>query len=420
MLSSRQWLAVTVSMAVIGTVVVAWATTRWWWLNQPISPEARSVRAELVLDAAERMQAGESMLDVEAAMGIDLRPDWGPPEGPPQGPPPRTGLFVRTRYDGQWARKVDAPGLVWERPGPEREVAAWTGERWIILHNDAVPPGIGLLGLFLLAAAPLLAVGVGITGRAMTPVEAAEAALERLEAGARDQLLDEESGPPELRRMARAINGLARETERLVQRERQRMAGLSHEMRTPLTRARLELELARRAGADTTRIARVEGEIERLDALVQELLDLARLEGGQGGLRVETVELRGLTFALLDDEEEDGVTVEGDGLAAADPRLLRRALANLLRNSRQHAPGAARRVRLGPGLIEVADDGPGVSAADAERLFDVFWRGADRTEEGHGLGLAIVQEIAQIHGGSVEVESPPGFLVRLRLPRAEG
>lgn len=415
MLSSRQTLAVALTVSILGTVVVAWATTRWWWLNQPLSPEVRSLRVATVLEAAASMRDGQTMEEVESALGIDLRPDEGPPEGPPTGPPPKTGLFVRTPYRATWRRVPDPDGIVWEREGPEREVAAWAGDRWIILHNDAVPPGVGLLGLLLLGCAPLVLAGVSLSGRALTPVEAAEDALRRMESGQLGEVLDECSGPLELRRMATAINAMARQTERLVQRERERMAGLSHEMRTPLTRARLELELARRSGGQGERIERIEAELERLDGLVAELLELARLEGGRRTLSTETVDLRGLVEALLDDMEESGVLVRGDGFAEADPRLLRRAVANLVRNARQHAPGAELEVTVGGGWIEVRDDGPGVSTADLGHLFDVFWRGPGTAGDGHGLGLAIVQEIAQAHGGGVQASTDGGLRVRVTI-----
>lgn len=411
-MSASRWLwPLAVLTPALGVLLLALVVTQVWWIRQPLPPEVSRLRAQQALQASAQMQAGVPLQEVERALGVDLRLAEGPPEGPPRvssdwGP-----------LEADWRPRELQGQTVWERPGPEHEAAAWLGSAWVVLHTDIDTEGLPLLAALLLAAAPLLAGTAWLTRRAARPVEAAEQAMARISAGDLETRLDERAGPPELRRMARVVNSLTEETQRLVREERERMAGLSHEMRTPLTRARLELELARRAGAATVdRIERLDSELVALDALVAELLELAHLGSGRRSLRAEPVDLRSLMEALVEELGEERISVHGQGEAHADPTLVRRAVGNLLANARIHAPGAPRSIHVDLGTVEVRDGGPGMSPQALEQATHPFWRG-DPQAPGHGLGLAIVDDIARLHGGRLVLTSEQGLRARLELPK---
>ncbi|MEZ4316238.1 MAG: HAMP domain-containing sensor histidine kinase [Myxococcota bacterium] len=393
------------------TVVITWLLVELVAVR-PARRELEGARVDTVLRAARALGEGHDVESVERELGVDLRVDGGTEAGPPK-PPGEPGL----PGDGGWRPVPHPTQRVFRRPGRENELAAWTGSGWVVLHEHTPPVAPLLLGLALLGAVPVGLLAVRVSGDALGPVLAAERSLERISAGELDHRLDVSAGPVELRRMAVAVNRMTGEIERLVQGERQRMAGLSHELRTPLTRARLELALARRGGVEEARLDRIDREITQLELLVGELLELSRLEiGGERELRREPVDLRGLVELLVDDEGHEGVEISGDGEACVDARLVRRAVSNLLRNSGQHAPDARRWVHVETDRITVGDDGPGLAEPERSRVFDVFWRAADRPQSGHGLGLAIVRQVAALHGGCAELLPGDGFVVVLTFP----
>lgn len=406
----------------VATVLVAWLMVQFV-LVRPANRELEVARAETVIFVAQAMREGASMEALEQELGVDLRMDGGDADGPPRPAPPGVEAPPTERPPTDavehWQASTRRGVTLWRREGPGWEVAAWTGDGWVVLHHDPLPMGLVLLGLLLLGGLPVALIGYRITSNAVRPVEAAEVSVARIAEGELSHRLDEEAGSRELRRMSRAVNGMAARIQRLVEGDRQRMAYLSHELRTPLTRARLELELARRAGVDVPRLERVETELEQLEKLVAELLELSRLElGGAEALRPEQVDLRGLAEVTVDEEQESGVEIDGEGEAYVDARLVRRALSNLLRNSRLHAPGARRWIRVEEGRLVVGDDGPGLPEEARAHMFDLFWRGPDGSQIGHGLGLAIVRQVAELHGGRVHIDGDDGFVVTLELPRA--
>ena len=182
--------------------------------------------------------------------------------------------------------------------------------------------------------------------------------------------------------------------------QRRQLAFASHELRSPLARLRVSLELLAGDEALKERAARDLGE---LDALIGELLEASRLEALGKPDRGETVDLLGL---VAEEAARTGAVVEGEpALVRGDPRLLRRLVRNLLDNARRHAAGAdveARVERVGEGArLTVADRGPGVPEAQRERIFEPFYRppGTPETGASFGLGLALVRQIARAHGG---------------------
>jgi two-component system, OmpR family, sensor histidine kinase KdpD len=215
------------------------------------------------------------------------------------------------------------------------------------------------------------------------------------------------------------------------------LRAVSHDLRSPLT------AILTAAGAlDSTSlspeehrelVADIAGEAERLSRLVDNLLDMSRLEARTAQPRVEWCSIEEVLLAAVDDVAQPpgtfALALDADlPLIRADAAQLERAFANLLENSARYAAGHPVSVRaraVGPRvLVRVVDRGPGVPAAEVERIFEPFYRapGADNGHRGSGLGLAIVRGFVEANGGRVWVESLPGqgssFVVELPLEPA--
>jgi len=259
--------------------------------------------------------------------------------------------------------------------------------------------------LFLGALAAILALMVYPIARGIT------ARLERLkkgvssfgagDLGARVAV----EGRDEVAALATSFNDSAARIEQLVRANQMLLANCSHELRTPLSRMRLAIERLSRNGhgADPQASAELARNIAELDVLIGELLLTSRLDAARRLERVERVDLLALAAeeAAHFDREVTGEPVTLDG----DPLLLRRLIRNLLENARTHAGGASdiRVTRSESGAwIHVDDSGPGIPDNDRERIFEPFYRRRDAAQStGAGLGLAIVRQIARVHGGDV-------------------
>jgi signal transduction histidine kinase len=233
------------------------------------------------------------------------------------------------------------------------------------------------------------------------------------------------------------FNGMADEIQRLVTAHGELLRMVSHELRTPIQRLHVALEMAAQAPDDAARerrLARMVTDLEELDALIEELLVYSRLEK-RFALDKQPVHvadlLRDAVDALAELRGDVSVEISPDVpevLALfAEPRLARRAVENLVQNAMRHA---AHRVVLraerdgGQVRIDVDDDGPGVPEAERAQIFVPFHRlpsSPEGARRGHGLGLAIVQRIADSHAGQLEVSTSPlgGARFQLWLPAAE-
>lgn len=216
----------------------------------------------------------------------------------------------------------------------------------------------------------------------------------------------------------------------------QLLADISHELRSPLARLSVALELARaKAGPESAgAMARIERESDRMNALIGELMTLSRLEAGMEHPGEETFSLSTLVMAVGEDADFEAqarggrvvVQVEADLQATGSSELLRRAVENVVRNAlRYTVEGSAVELTLGTvekeRRITVRDHGPGVPEAALAQLFLPFWRvgtDRDRASGGIGLGLAIADRAVRLHGGSITAENVPsgGLLMTLRLP----
>ena len=219
----------------------------------------------------------------------------------------------------------------------------------------------------------------------------------------------------------------------LIGTQRQLMLDLSHELRSPLARLRVALELMRDQ-PQAALLERMERDTDRMDILIGELLLLARLESPASELARAAVDLGELLSEIVDDARLE-IAAQPRTLRFEDPRdviaiagdreLLLRALENIIRNALQHTPAdadvAVDLAREGDdALIRVTDRGAGFSADALSRLFAPFSRGdSPRQQQGNGLGLAIARAAVQRHGGRLDIVARPpgtGAVVEIRLP----
>jgi two-component system sensor histidine kinase MprB len=284
---------------------------------------------------------------------------------------------------------------------------------WILL--------VGGLGIAIAAA-----LAAAVATAALRPVRRLTAAAETVAAtGNLGERVEVESND-ELGRLATRFNGMLAALEESVGRQRRLVADASHELRTPLTAARTNVDLVRegKLPEEEVRHALDEAsvELDSLTSLVSDLVELAR--GEERKLRLEDVALDDLVSSAV--ERAKARAPEATFVMSltpvhvrVDPVLVERAVGNLLDNAVKYSPpGAPIEVAVREGEVVVTDHGPGIAEEDLPRIFDRFYRAATaRAKPGAGLGLAIVREAAEAHGGQATAESSAsGAKFRLMLP----
>ena len=279
----------------------------------------------------------------------------------------------------------------------------------------------GQEGLLWMLSIVALAVAIGIypiIRRLTQRLEDLQRGVERWgegDLGARVQ----EAGTDEVAFLAKRFNLAAERVETLVKSHKSLLANASHELRSPLARIRMGLELmgdqSASASASTSR-QEISRNIGELDQLIDEILLASRLDARESDMgKVEQVDLTGLAAEECARAGAELVEVGHGHAIAVDgvPRLLRRALRNLLENARRYSSGAVTvevtqdQTRA---VVRVSDQGPGVPPEERERIFEPFYRlhGVSERDGGVGLGLALVRSIATRHNGSVSCEGKAG------------
>ena len=291
-------------------------------------------------------------------------------------------------------------GMLRSRGGPPAVALRLPDGRWLLGRRIHGEHGLGwLLALVVLAAT----IGVGaypVARRITRRLEKLRAEVEELGAGDLRARASVE-GSDEVAALARSFNRAADRIESLVSAQRGLLASASHELRSPLARMRMAIELLA-GGARPDLRERVEKDIAELDDLIGEILLASRLDAQVPLDRPEQIDLLAL---LAEEAARTGAAASGEPLRVrGDPRMLRRLVRNLLENARRHAAGSAveasvRQGSNGLARLRVEDRGPGVSEADRERIFEPWYRPAGLSEGGAGLGLALVRQIARHHGG---------------------
>lgn len=315
------------------------------------------------------------------------------------------------------APTAPAPGIE-RRPVAPGSAEMFERQSWLpfALPFDlpaGLPPAIGpalLLGLLFIAVA---AGAYPVVRRLTRRLEALKQGVETFGGGALGHRVDA-SGSDEVAAVAATFNRTAARIEALVRSHQSLLANASHELRSPLARLKMALTMVANAPAEQQAALRreIDTDIAELDALVEEVLLASRLDAAPALERSDRIDLLGVAA-------EEGARIGAEVIGAAivvpgNERLLRRALRNLLENARRYG-GSDIDVRVERGIagaaqVRVCDRGAGVPEALRERIFEPFFRVPGHAEYagGVGLGLSLVRQIAERHGGSVRCEPREG------------
>jgi signal transduction histidine kinase len=386
---------------------------------------------------------------------IAERPDLFPAEGDRGERFPRDGRrLLRGRGVGRGGpppgARVEGPGeQAWDvapvltADGPVGRVAVMETIPFSLTLRE-FGPQIASIGLTVLTGG-ILVIALLVFGPARRRLRALEDATEQLGTGDLHARAPEQGGD-EVASLARSFNrmadDLAARAEALRASERSRrqlLADVSHELATPLTAMRGYVETLKLHGTALDAAARerylgiIEDETHRLDRLIGELLDLARLEGGGGTLRREQIAVAALFERVIARHAPD-IRSRGDRIAAhvgpgaesveGDPDRLEQALQNLAANALRHTDRGTEitlssRIEHGRLHLQVRDNGPGIAAEHLPQIFDRFYK-ADASRhaaDGTGLGLSIVKAIVERHGGTITARNDGGAVFDIALPR---
>ena len=295
-----------------------------------------------------------------------------------------------------------------------------------------------VLRLVLLLGYPVLLLVLGfiawrVIGAALRPVRNLQAAADRISGTGREDRLPVPRSEDEIHSLAVTLNSMLDRLADARDREARFVADAAHELRSPLASLRMQVDVARRLGQvedDDELLDEVDLEIDRMSALVEDLLVLARTEAGAVSDEAVSADVRGVVERIAADrasvgDVEVGVDLEAEVLVAARADELARVLTNLVDNAARYSPV----VRISSGrlddvvVLRIDDAGPGIAPGDRERAFERFTRlddARDRESGGAGLGLALVRATVRSRGGEVRLGDSllGGLRVELRLPAA--
>jgi two-component system sensor histidine kinase BaeS len=373
-------------------------------------------------------------------MGRRVRPGDGRPPGGPWPPPPEGGSPQPGGEPGPFGSRAGGGRMLGVAPViHDGQVVA------TVIVPPAAPlpvllrqflPLVALVGAGLLVVATALA-ALFVFRPAQRRLRALEEAAHQLGAGVLTTRAPE-GGTDEVTAVARAFNAMAADLDQrtsqllaATEARRQLLADVSHELMTPLTAVRGYLETLQMSELQIDAQARaryldiVSAEVERLERLIGELLDLARLDAGGGTLSLSAVDVPALFGRVIERHERDahekGVRLHTavDPAAAsivADPGRMEQVLQNLAANALRHTP-AGGDVSLAADwrdegvVVQVRDTGEGIAAEHLPRVFDRFYKADEARgagDRGSGLGLSIAKAIVERHGGRIGVRSEPG------------
>jgi signal transduction histidine kinase len=435
----RIWLAVVMAVAVL-TLLVGWV---WHLAAEPPLRDVvvRDDAGQVIGRGQTRGPLTEEEMRERRALRRALRHDTGQTPAPAQAVP--------SAGQPDESRSVEAPDAgepARAGPAPEFVVRMHDG-RTVHMHLMRAPPSIWSRPPFGFAWM-LIWVGIAVALATYPIVRKLTRRLERLQDGVQQwgqgdlSIRVPETGQDEVAFLAKRFNQAAQRVQSLVQShevllasQKSLLANASHELRSPLTRIRMGLELM---GASATPAFRdeISRNINELDQLIEEILLASRLDARDADMgTIESVDLIGMAAeetarvnAELDVQapvvEDTQVGIGTELVVQGVAKLLRRALRNLLENARRYGAGSIT-VRLQQtsklAVIRVCDRGPGVPPELQERIFEPFYRlpGATERDGGVGLGLALVKSIAQRHGGRAYCENNAGggacFVIELPL-----
>lgn len=330
--------------------------------------------------------------------------------------------FARQLVDGVEARLADGSQVLLEDAGVDRLwiSPARPGQPWLALPvPDFKQQAAALLAVSLLLAALLVVLAAALFGRHLArPLRQLAEAAPALVRGEPPRLPLAASAPLEVRAIGAALTQAAAQVRASAEQRELMLAGLSHDLRTPLARMRLAVELLE--GSDAGLLEQLRSDLGELDQIVGEFIDLVRHSRSEPW---QTLALDEVLRAAAAQVSAAGwlPEVASELSVSARPRALRRILINLLQNAERHgAPPYALRAGRNDGeaWVEVIDHGPGIAADAWHRLLQPFQRGQTR-QPGSGLGLAIAAQLASALAGRIDAERRGGeFVVRLSWPAA--
>ncbi|HZT61612.1 MAG TPA: ATP-binding protein [Burkholderiales bacterium] len=297
-------------------------------------------------------------------------------------------------------------------------------EYWLRIPRGRIERQIALrwLGWGALALALSLLAAYFLVSRLNHPLRALAQAAGAIGMGKTPDPVSE-SGPDEIRTLSHAFNQMSKDLARLDADRALILAGVSHDLRTPLSRLRLGLEMS---GADPQLRDGMTADIEEMDRIINQFLDFARTDGGEG---VQHADLTSIAAEVAEHYRRHGRAVATD--LASVPALplqamaMRRVVLNLVDNALRYGEkevGIAVSAEDHAVVLQVTDRGPGIPASEVERLKRPFTRLeiARSDKGGAGLGLAIVERVVRAHRGNLELLPRPGggLIAKIRLPAA--
>jgi two-component system, OmpR family, osmolarity sensor histidine kinase EnvZ len=411
------------------------STAAWFFIFRAYEqqPRARQIaqnlvsvvnltRAALVTSQADRRR--ELLEELAEREGIQVYPAEARERMAPAPESPAMRLVYREVRDqlGQDTRfAYQRDGL----PGFWVSFRIDSDQYWVRVPRDRIVRSGALrwLGWGILALALSLLAAYFIVSHITRPLKALARAASEIGRG-RPAAPVSESGASEIRTVSSAFNQMAKDLARLDEDRTLILAGVSHDLRTPLARLRLGVEMS---AADESLRDGMTADIEEMDRIIGQFLDFARIGENGGGEPLEELDIDALAQELTDHYHKIGHAIEShlDAKTSlrARPKALRRALANLVDNALRYGGDPVTLFTCAKDntvTIEVMDRGPGIPEPEAERMKLPFTRmdAARGGKSGSGLGLAIVNRIVQAHGGRLDLlkRSGGGLVARILLP----
>lgn len=350
---------------------------------------------------------------------------------PPRSANEQAHIFYNTTLDrGLPARTLEKPARIGGRDVMLRVFRDESGLRRT-LREILIGLALGLPLAALLAALG----GYFMAGRTLKPISAMVEQARQITSESLSRRLPNPSPHDELGQLATVFNETLQRLENSFESLKRFTADASHELRTPLTALRTVGEVALREGGDAKALRETIGsmleEAQRLNDLIDTLLLLARAESGRAPLHREAIRVNELMAEVCDSvdvlaaEKQQSIELKGDPnlVVSADRLLLRHATMNILHNAiRYSLAGTKVRVRCflhnGNGVVEIADEGPGIAPEHHQKIFERFYRidkARSRAEGGAGLGLAIAKLSVEQLGGTIELTSEVGKGSRFQI-----
>ncbi len=366
---------------------------RFWWDVKELAASATPSPESLAARDRLKAMVGDSVREVKVLI---KRPGGTAVTATDEGGPEPVKFMVSALFpDGRWLNAATVQ--------PSRPASSNSSLYFSILTSVAM---VALVAFF-------------ISRRISRPLKLIGEAAERLGRGETVEL-DEKRGPDEVRRAATAFNAMGGRLRRFVDDRTRMLAAVSHDLRTPITNLRLRVELLDEGETKQ----RMLDNVDELRLTAEAMLSFAREEGGE---EARVVDIVSLVESVCDDMADLGAPVTFEGVpklpVVCRPAAMRRVVRNLVENAVSYGMAARVAVIADGGEIRmtVEDQGPGIAAADIERVFEPFVRleeSRNRRTGGVGLGLSIARSIVRGHGGDILLENRPegGLRAVLNLP----